>query len=467
MRTEKQTPPSRKRFGHLIKAIASAAALLLLASALIPPLFRESSQEPEPIDWYSGEQVACVDSNAEAILWRLRLIRSARERLILSTFDLRPDETGLDILAALQEAADRGVHIQILADGICGTLYLQGDAHFQALCAMPNVEARFYNPVNLLKPWKLNYRMHDKYLIADDQAYLLGGRNTYDLFLREDLDHYNIDRDLVVYTPEPGNGSSLGALNAYFDEIWSLPESKAVSPRETNRLEEARGFLRQRAAGLKDCYPGVCDAFDWEAETYPANRVSLLTNPTQAGNKQPRVWNQLCSLMAQGREIRIQTPYVIFGRAMYRDLEEVMSQVQSLRIMTNAPENGANPFGCADFLNQKNRLLRMGTETIEWLGGQSLHTKTVLIDSDISVIGSFNLDMRSAYLDTELMVAVDCPQLNEHLRQGFEAMAAESRISTSQGERLGAQCPQVSMPLSKFLLYSVLRVLLWPMRHLL
>ena len=467
MRTEKQTPPSRKRVGHLIKAIASAAALLLLASALIPPLFRESPQEPEPIDWYSGEQVACVDSNAEAILWRLRLIRSARERLILSTFDLRPDETGLDILAALQEAADRGVHIQILADGICGTLYLQGDAHFQALCAMPNVEARFYNPVNLLKPWKLNYRMHDKYLIADDQAYLLGGRNTYDLFLREDLDHYNIDRDLVVYTPEPGNGSSLGALNAYFDEIWSLPESKAVSPRETNRLEEARGFLRQRAAGLNDCYPGVCDAFDWEAETYPANRVSLLTNPTQAGNKQPRLWNQLCSLMAQGREIRIQTPYIIFGRAMYRDLEEVMSQVQSLRIMTNAPENGANPFGCADFLNQKNRLLRMGTETIEWLGGQSLHTKTVLIDSDISVIGSFNLDMRSAYLDTELMVAVDCPQLNEQLRQGFDAMAAESRISTSQGERLGAQCPQVSMPLSKFLLYSVLRVLLWPMRHLL
>ena len=135
--------------------------------------------------------------------------------------------------------------------------------------------------------------------------------------------------------------------------------------------------------------------------------------------------------------------------------------------MTNAPETGANPFGCADFLNQKNRLLSLGTETIEWLGGQSLHTKTVLIDDNLSVIGSFNLDMHSAYLDTELMVVVDCPQLNAEIRQGFDAMAAQSRISTSEGERLGEQCPDVRMSLGKRLLYSLLRILLWPVRHLL
>ena len=467
MRKEKHTLPSGKRAGRLLRTAALAAALLLLAAALLPPLFRETGTEPVSPDWYGGERVACVDSNAEAILWRLRLIRSAQEKLILSTFDLRPDETGLDILAALQEAADRGVRIQILADGICSTMYLQGDAHFQALCAMPNVEAKSYNPVNLVKPWKLNYRMHDKYLIADDHVYLLGGRNTYDLFLREDLDHYNIDRDVVVYAPEPEGAGSPGALRAYFDEIWALPESKAIPPRQTERVEEAREVLRLRSASLEQRYPGAADAFDWDAETYPAERVALLTNPPHPGNKQPQLWNQLCFLMAQGRRIRIQTPYIICGKAMYRDLKEVLSRVQSLQIMTNAPETGANPFGCADFLNQKNRLLSLGTETIEWLGGQSLHTKTVLIDDNLSVIGSFNLDMRSAYLDTELMVVVDCPQLNAEIRQGFDAMAAQSRISTSEGERLGEQCPDVRMSLGKRLLYSLLRILLWPVRHLL
>lgn len=465
MKFKKHTPGNRAP--RLAKAASIAVALFLLASALLPPLFRPAAEDPGEPAFYVGERVACMDSNADAMVWRLRLIRSARERLILSTFDLRPDETGLDILAALQEAADRGIRIQILVDGICDAMYLRGDAQFQSLCAMPNVEAKSYNPINLLKPWMLNYRMHDKYLIADDHVYLLGGRNTYDLFLREDLDRYNIDRDVLVYTPEPEKAGSLDALMAYFDEIWSLPESKDIPLRQTERAEEAREDLRLRAASLEQRYPGAADAFDWDARTYPAERVALLTNPTHPGNKQPLLWTQLCSLMAQGREIRIQTPYIICGRAMYRDLEAILSQVQSLQIMTNAPEGGANPFGCADFLNQKNRLLGMGAETLEWLGGQSLHTKTVLIDDNLSVIGSFNLDMRSVCLDTELMVVVDCPRLNAELRQGFDVMAEQSRISGSEGERLGEQCPQVRMPLGKALLYTILRVLLLPIRHLL
>ena len=222
--TSRQHPPSSG--SHLSRALKRAAgilALFLLLCALVPPLVHKTVTEPVPITGSPGERVAAVDSNREAMLWRLRLIRSAQESLILSTFDLRPDETGLDILAALQEAADRGVRIQILADGICGAMYLQASAHFRALAAMPNVEARFYNPINLLKPWALNYRMHDKYLIVDNHAYLLGGRNTYDLFLREDLGHYNIDRDVLVYVPE--GGGSLEALRAYFDSIWSLGET--------------------------------------------------------------------------------------------------------------------------------------------------------------------------------------------------------------------------------------------------
>lgn len=40
--------------------------------------------------------------------------------------------------------------------------------------------------------------------------------------------------------------------------------------------------------------------------------------------------------------------------------------------------------------------------------GQSLHTKTILVDDHISMIGSYNLDLRSTYLDTELMLVIDC-----------------------------------------------------------
>lgn len=98
------------------------------------------------------------------------MIESAQQEIILATFDWRDDNSGRDMMAAMQGAADRGVHIRILVDGLAGTVYLRGNGSFRALAAMPNVEVKLYNPVSLLKPWKLNYRMHDKYLIVDNTA---------------------------------------------------------------------------------------------------------------------------------------------------------------------------------------------------------------------------------------------------------------------------------------------------------
>lgn len=452
---------AKKRKGKFLLPLA-ACLVCLLAGLLLPPLIPVPGETVTMPSGREGERVAALEGNDDALLWRLRLIRSAREKIILSTFDLRPDQTGAEMLAALQEAADRGVEIRILADGICGTMYLSGSDRFRALAADDRVEVRFYNPVRLLKPWTLNYRMHDKYLIADDLAYVLGGRNSYDLFLREDLERYNIDRDLLIYVPR--GGGSLTDLEGYFTEVWDL--SEPFTPRDSQRLTQTRQALRLQAAGLAERYPALASEPDYEGATFPADRVTLLCNPTRPGNKAPVLWKQLCLLMDTGEEVLIQTPYIILDRQMYRDLEGI-GRKGTLRIMTNAPENGANPFGCADFLNQKHNLVALGAETLEWLGGQSLHTKTVLIGQNLSVVGSFNLDMRSAYLDTELMLAVDCPQLNRQLREGFGDMAAASRSTTREGERLGASCPRVQMPLGKRLLYPLLRILLWPVRHLL
>lgn len=136
--------------------------------------------------------------------------------------------------------------------------------------------------------------------------------------------------------------------------------------------------------------------------------------------------------------------------------------------MTNAVENGSNPFGCSDYLSQRHRILNTGAETVEWMGGQSMHTKTILIDDSISVVGSFNLDVRSTYLDTELMLVIDCPALNQQLRSDFDSMVEQSRTVLPDGsETLGLRCESMELPLWKRYLYGVLRVVLQPVRHLL
>ena len=111
------------------------------------------------------------------------MIRNAKEDIILSTFAFQSDESGKLILGALHDAADRGVHVRLLVDGMESWVDMEGNPYFYGLSSHENVEIKLYNKANPLKPWKMMGRMHDKYLIADGKRYILGGRNTYNYFL--------------------------------------------------------------------------------------------------------------------------------------------------------------------------------------------------------------------------------------------------------------------------------------------
>ena len=64
------------------------------------------------------ERILNIENNVDALVWRLRLIESAKENIVLATFDFRDDNSGQDMMAALLNAADRGVKVQILVDGM-------------------------------------------------------------------------------------------------------------------------------------------------------------------------------------------------------------------------------------------------------------------------------------------------------------------------------------------------------------
>lgn len=133
-----------------------------LTAILIPLPQKESSgklwrQYEARLDTPAAqERVMAIEDSDSALLLRLQLIESARRGLIFSTFDLRADESGQDVMSALCAAAERGVQVRMIVDGLNGFLHLQGDATLRALAAVENVEVRFYDPVDLLRPWKLN-----------------------------------------------------------------------------------------------------------------------------------------------------------------------------------------------------------------------------------------------------------------------------------------------------------------------
>lgn len=405
-------------------------------------------------------RVLSVEDGTDALLLRFQLIEQAQSSIIYSTMDFRADESGTDVIACLLQAARRGVSVSLLVDGFGSYPSLQSTP-LRTLAAEPNVSVRIYNRLSPLHPTKLMMRLHDKYLLVDESTYLLGGRNTNDLFLGEAESRKNLDKELLVF--DDREDGSAEQLLTYFETIWSLPETTQYTP--GSKQTDAESLLT-RYESLRAAHPAAFEPADLRTAALPAANVTLLSNPPEAESRSPELWYSLVQLMRSGDAVLIQTPYLIADSRMLSDLADICSGAD-VTIVTNAVETGANAFGCADYLNRKDELLALGATLCESQSEQSNHSKCILIDDNLSIVGSFNLDMRSCYLDTELMLVVDSEALNQSLRQTAQTAIDASRIVTAEGETVGDAFPDLPLPWSKKLLYGVLRVIIPPFRYLL
>ena len=411
-------------------------ALYILAGIILsygkqPDISQEYQSGFRAMDCYA-DTVSCdrayiIEDNGEALLERLKMIEQAEDRVILSTFEFRADESGKDILAVLLQAAKRGVDIKILVDGATAFLQMDRNEYLHALAAMENVEIKVYNRVNMLMPWKSMGRLHDKYVIVDNDLYLLGGRNTYDYFLG-DNGYKNYDRDVLVYSTNPEHQeSSIYQLEAYFESVWGMEECTFFESRRTEKVSMAQEKLEERYEKIRREYPVLEETTDYVRMTFEVNKITLLSNPTHVYTKEPTVFYSLVEIMKQSKgEILIHTPYIICNEWMYESFQEICDRNPDTSLLTNSAANNGNPFGASDYLINKERLVDTGLNIYEYEGGVSYHGKSISVGNRLSIIGSFNMDMRSVYLDTELMLVIDSEAVNRQLRENMQVYEAAS-----------------------------------------
>ena len=87
----------------------------------------------------------------------------------------------------------------------------------------------------------------------------------------------------------------------------------------------------------------------------------------------------------------------------------------------------------ADYSWNNYKVNATGVSLYEFQGDHSMHNKSLVIDDDISIIGSYNLDMRSAYLDTEVMLVVHGEEFNQLLTKHITTMMEQSLPVNSDG----------------------------------
>lgn len=195
----------------------------------------------------------------DAFVARMLLVRSAEASLDIQYYIWRPDTTGLMLLDALRQAADRGVRVRLLLDdnGIAGL-----DGRLAALDAHDRVEVRLFNPYPFRTAKALGYvtdferlnrRMHNKALVADTQAAIVGGRNIGDAYFGADpaLDFADLD----VLAAGPIADDVAAAFDDYWNSALAYPLAALVdaepgaapSSNDDNAAPDANGDRYRRA----------------------------------------------------------------------------------------------------------------------------------------------------------------------------------------------------------------------------
>ncbi len=389
---------------------------------------------------------------------RMLLASTASRAIDAQYYMWRQDFTGRLLAAALVEAADRGVRVRLLLDDITTSGH---DQILAALDSHPNIEVRLFNPFVIRSPrvigyltdfFRLNRRMHNKSFTIDNHLTIVGGRNVGDEYFAAATTMQFADLDVLAIGPVVSD------VSRQFDQYWASKSSYPVSLLLPAAPEGAlAGFMsavdterhseRGRAYANLIAETEFSSGIVMDGLKFEWSPVALVHDDPAKGLGQVRrnklLLGSLATRIGQPKShVDLISPYFVPGRIGARYLRQLRNAGKKVRILTNSMQATDVQPVHAGYARYRKKLLQAGVEFFELksvvgkvknrrhifkLGSSnaSLHAKTFAIDGQRIFVGSFNFDLRSAFLNCEMGLLIDSPALAQGMSAMFDQSLAE------------------------------------------
>jgi cardiolipin synthase len=363
-----------------------------------PPLSRRVSEMSAlaraPARPVSGTRI--LRDGETAFPAMLDLIATAQRRVLFENFIFAGDATGRRFADALCAAAHCGVDVRVLYDPV-GTMMVKGGSIARVLRA-EGVTARAFRPLSPFHPrsWlRLRHRDHRKLLAVDGEAAIVGGLCISDNWSPSVLGGHGW-RDTALQV----HGPVVADLEAAFDAMWRRADDKRV------RLPEV--------PASHDGVPAALVAADRPG----AAQVSTLYH-----------W-----LAGEARtSLEITDAYLVTPRRIVTAFAAAARRGVAVRLLL--PGRNNHPLAGAAARHIYQPLLDAGVEIWEW-EGMMVHAKTAVIDGEVTLVGSSNLDPLSMRRNYELNLLVADPETGAGMRAMFARdLATAKRVDAGEWRR--------------------------------
>ena len=320
----------------------------------------------------------------------LEIISGARKTLDVCTFILARDAIGDEIAAALRSRAAAGVRVRLLIDGIGA--WLGGRLDVEGLRDAGVEIVKFVPPFRSILRGRANLRNHRKMVLADAEALWCGGRN----FAVEYFGGEPMRSGGQRSEPHEGSLAQQVAAGPLRHEPW---HDLSFDLRGSLVSDACNQFEKDWAYATRTELKPICR---------PAESVGLRDEPlaqlVPSGPEQ--VDDTVQVLLVSGcymarRRILAVTPYFIPDATLLMALS--LAARRGIRVDLVLPRRSNHRLADVARHRPLRELAQAGANV--WFVPHMLHAKAVVIDDQLALAGSANLDLRSLYLNYELMVA--------------------------------------------------------------
>ena len=428
----------------VIGGILAVYLLFAIGLTVLEWIVRENPKVENSLRAHSTEPhlLTHYDQGAASFERRLELIASARTSIALEFFIYDVDDASRLITQALIKKAREGVAVRILVDFSAPVFQLK--PAYARLLGEAGVRVRYYNTNAVYRLVSIQHRSHRKLLIVDGDTVMTGGRNIaneyFDLSDRYDF----LDSDLEI------SGPIVKTVLASFDVYWNSRLSSEPEPEPKPNAEAAKFVLpNERDAALIGKLRAAGEAYRQSHKAYECRDLGFVTDFPNQGEASRKVFNAIVEELGNARhEVVVESPYFVIKSGGYAVLEDLHKRGVGVRVVTNSLASTDADYSVGALYPWLGSLADTGLTLSAYDGkplpGQStdlgggrprwgLHAKRAVIDGQTTLLGTYNIDPRSANLNSELMVV--CRGQRELAAEVLASIAAREAASVRVIER--------------------------------
>ena len=378
--------------------------------------FSKNAQDAVYAESKEVHKITLIDSGLLSLYHRLEMIKEAKKTIELEFFIFNLDRSSRLVTQALLKKAKEGVKIRILVDFSFAVFKLR--PAYAQLMEKAGIQVKYYNTSAFYSLMNIQHRSHRKLLIIDANKVLTGGRNIADEYF--DLsERYNyLDTDILMEGPLSKTAQSS------FDLYWNsdlATEPKEISEHVSDsELENAEPFLKLTTDDESILERILKTASQFQLETHNCKDTIFVSDFPGVGEAHRKVYLTIVDLITHMKsKVIVESPYFVLREDGYNAFKKIVDSGLQVEVLTNGLYSTDAFYIVAPLWLKMDWIAQIGlkmyvytgeplaSDPVKWQPTSprwGIHSKRAVIDGHTTLIGTYNIDPRSANLNSEMMI---------------------------------------------------------------